>query len=144
MRRVVIDTNVIVSSVLAPTRGHPASIVNAWRGGHFSLVISEEIIEEIKEVLNRFFSMPELRERYRLTRSSIGRLINLFHELGIIVPGTLGLAVIERDPKEDKFIIAAIEGQAEYIVTGDDDLLSLKTYRGIKIISPAEFVKIIS
>ena len=45
--------------------------------------------------------------------------------MGIIVPGTLDLAVIERDPKDDKPIIAAIEDAAEYIVTGDDDLLSL-------------------
>jgi predicted nucleic acid-binding protein len=55
----------------------------------------------------------------------------------------LNLAVVTRDPDDDKVIIAAIEGRAEYIVTGDADLIDLKSYQGITIIRPAEFVQLL-
>lgn len=140
MQRVVIDTDVIVSGTLTP-EGHPGHILAAWRDGHFLLVISEEIIAEIKEVLNR----PRIRENYRhLTRATIGRLINLLRQHSILVSGVLNLKVVERDPDDDKIIVAAVEGDADIIVSGDNDLLALKVYRGIEIVTPAEFIKLIS
>ncbi len=140
MRRAVLDTDVIVSGTLVP-EGHPGQILQAWRDGRFLLILSEEIIEEVKDVLNR----PRIRDKYQhLTQATIGRLINLLQHHSILVPGELDLAVVQRDPDDDKVIIAAVEGRAEYIVAGDADLVNLKSYQGIKIIRPAEFIKLLT
>lgn len=140
MRRAVLDTEVIVSGFLVP-HGHPAQILQAWRDGRFLLITSEAIIQEVKDVLNR----PRIRKKYRhLTPATIGQLINLLRHHSILVPGKLKLRVIERDPDDDKIIITAVEGQAEYIVAGDADLTDLKSYHGIKIIKPAEFIRLLS
>lgn len=140
MRRAVLDVNVIVSGILVP-HGHPAQILQAWRDGQFLLITSEAIIQEVKEVLNR----PRIRKKYRhLTPRIIGRLINLLRHHGVLVPGKLKLRVVERDPDDDKVIIAAVEGKAEYIVAGDTDLADLKSYHGIKIVKPADFMRLLS
>lgn len=139
MRRVVLDTSVIVSGALI-AEGQPAKILDAWEDGLFALVTSEDIIDEVKETLND----PELREEYALTKAKVGRLIALMRHHSILVPGELNLAVVERDPDDDKIIIAAVEGDAEYIVAGDPDLTDLGIYKGIKILKPAEFVKLLS
>jgi putative PIN family toxin of toxin-antitoxin system len=140
MRRAVLDTDVIVSGALVP-EGHPGQILQAWRDGRFLLILSEDIIEEVKEVLNR----PRIRDKYRhLTPATIGRLINLLRRHSVLVPGKLNLAVVTRDPDDDKVIIAAIEGRAEYIVTGDADLIDLKRYQDIRIVRPAEFIKLLT
>ena len=57
----------------------------------------------------------------------------------VLVPGRVRVKA-SRDPDDDKFLEAAIEGQAQYVVTGDKDLLGLKTYRGIRIVRPAAFL----
>lgn len=138
MRRVVLDTTVIVSGTLTPEGDYPAKILDAWRDGQFALVISEGIIDEVKRVL----SDPQLRGKYEnLTRAHIGRLINLLRRHSIMVPGRLNLQVIEEDPDDNMLLIAAIEGDAEEIVSGDEHLISLKQYRGIKIVTPAAFAK---
>lgn len=140
MRRAVLDVNVVVSGILVP-HGHPAQILQAWRDGRFLLITSEAIIQEVKEVLNR----PRIRKKYHhLTPRIIGRLVNLLRHHSVLVPGKLKLRVVKRDPGDDKVIIAAVEGKAEYIVAGDADLTDLKSYHGIKIVKPADFMRLLS
>ncbi len=140
MRRAVLDVNVVVSGILVP-HGHPAQILQAWRDGRFLLITSEAIIQEVKEVLNR----PRIRKKYHhLTPRIIGRLVNLLWHHSVLVPGKLKLRVVKRDPDDDKVIIAAVEGKAEYIVAGDADLTDLKSYHGIKIVKPADFMRLLS
>lgn len=140
MLRVVLDTNIIVSGTLIAKQGHSAQILDAWRDGRFLLVISEDIIDEVKRTLNKILN-TKAHKRYHLTKAKIGRLINLLYKYSILVPGKLDLTIIERDPDDNKFIIAAVEAAAQFIVSGDKDLLSLGSYQGIKIITPADFVK---
>ncbi len=59
------------------------------------------------------------------------------------IRGELSLSGICRDPKDDKFIACAVDGNADYIVSGDADLLVLAEYRGVRIVQPAEFVEIL-
>lgn len=135
--KVVLDTNVIVSGTLIE-KGHPAKILNEWRDGRFTLVISEEIIEEVKDVLND----KELRKKYKkLTKQRVGRLINFIRRHSLIVPGKLHLEVVKEDPEDNKILTAALEGDADCIVSGDDHLLKLKRFQGIPILSPANFAK---
>lgn len=137
MQRVVLDTNVIVSGTLSQ-HGPPARILDAWREGRFSLVTSKAILDEIKRVLND----QHLRKAYpHLTNAHIGKLINLLNAQGILVPGIIVLDVVEGDADDNKFIEAAVEGNAQLIVSGDTHLTTVRKYRGIRIVTPTAFAK---
>ena len=57
--------------------------------------------------------------------------------------GDLAFPGASRDPKDDKFLACAVEGEAAYLVSGDEDLLSLKHFQGISIVRPADFVRLV-
>lgn len=57
--------------------------------------------------------------------------------------GALVLTGVCRDPKDDKFLACAIEGEADYLVSGDQDLLAIGSYQGIQIVKPAQFLNIL-
>lgn len=134
MLKVVLDTNVIVSATLIKN-SLPDKILRAWQKGKFQLIVSPEIIEEIRRVL---FS-KKIKNRGWMTEKEIEELLFLLERAALLSPGQLSLKVIKEDPCDDKFIIAAIEQKADYIVSGDKHLLNLKSYQEIKIVSPREF-----
>ena len=72
-------------------------------------------------------------------RNVIKNLINY----SITTPGKIKLSVITRDPQDNEVLIAALEGEADYIVSGDTGLLELKSHKGIKIVSPSEFLELL-
>ena len=70
------------------------------------------------------------------------RLLELLASESLLVPGKL-VVTASRDPEDNKFLAAALEGKARYVVSGDRDLLDLKTYRNIFVVRPAAFLKIL-
>lgn len=130
--RVVIDTNVFVSSFLTP-EGHPRAIIDLWKTGKISLCISEEILEEYLEVLARLGlgGEPELRYLLRMLKRKenlvFRKVAAHFHQ-------------IKEDPSDDKFVDCAIAARARFIVSGDSHLLKLKQFKTVKIVSPEQFV----
>lgn len=135
--RVVIDTNVFVSGVINPA-GTPGSVLQALRKKRFTLVSSAAINDEITEVLDR----PHIRDRYKIG-DRIFDISFLIWEQAEIVTDPPSIK-ISSDPKDDKFLAAAIGGQADYLVTGDiGDLLHLHEYRGVTILSPKEFLTVL-
>lgn len=137
--RVVIDSNVFVSATLSE-KSAPAEIIKAWIRGEYEIIISQEILEELRRVLFK----PQIRAYSVWTEEEVREFLKSLEELSVKVPGNLKLRVIKEDPTDDKFIIAAIEGEADYIVSGDAHLRKLGSYKSIKIVAPAQFVKIIS
>ena len=135
----VLNTNVIVSRHLSP-QGPAAQILSFWRSGAFDLLVSEAILQEIHEVLLR----PKLASRHRLTTEQVGRAVANFRRFGVLVAPTEELAVVADDPDDDKFLECAAAGSADVIVSGDPHLLALKTYRGIRILSPAAFANLLT
>ncbi len=129
MMRVVIDTNVFVSSVLG---GVAASVIDHWKAKRFQLVVTDEIVREYLEVLHR----PKFALSADILDSIGGYLL---HNADFVQP-TERLSVVEADPKDDKFLEAAIAGSVPLIVSGDNHLLNLKTYRHISIISTRAFL----
>lgn len=112
-------------------------IIQAWRKGKFILVTSIPIIEEISEVLRR----PEIKKFIRLTPTEIRKIIKALKTRAYITPAEIKVNVIETDPTDNKFLACALEGLADYIVTGDKKhILPLKNYYGIKIITPKQFI----
>jgi hypothetical protein len=129
MMRVVIDTNVFVSAVLG---GKLASVLGAWQAGRFTLVVSVEVVREYLEVLRR----PKFDLPADVVDSIAGYL---FHRAEFVTP-VERLSVVEVDPKDDRFLEAAVAGQATLIVSGDNHLLALRAFRHIPIISAREFL----
>lgn len=138
MRRAVLDTNVVVSGVISD-KGIPSQLLSAWRARERDLVISPGILHEVQQVL----SVPKIARTYGLTRQEIADIISLFRARATVVPGTLTIPPTARDADDDPILACAKEAQADYVVSGDDDLLSLERYEGIPIVSPAAFVAVL-
>ncbi len=131
MRKVVIDTNVFISSFFG---GIPRQIINQWKEGHIILCLSQEIVEEYLEVLNRL-GLKDKNEILKLTK--------LFAEgyNSIFTATTPALFVVEEDPDDNKFIECAVALDCKIIVSGDKHLKNIKKYIDIEILSPKEFIE---
>lgn len=149
--RTVVDTNIWVSSLLNPF-GFPARLRKSFEEGIFNIVISELMLEELSEVLNR----PKIKTKYGISEDDIKELLILIEELLILIeersePVLLsGDITICRDKDDNVVIETAIKGQADFLVTRDDDIKFdkavssfLKKY-GISVISIAKFITHIS
>jgi len=129
MMRVVLDTNVFLSAVLGGTL---KAVIEHWRAGHFTLVVTDEIAGEYLAVLRR--------RKFGLPNDVVDDIIGyVFHKAEFVTPMER-LRVIQADPADDKFLEAAVAGEAAFIVSGDQHVLSLQTYRGISIITPRELL----
>lgn len=131
--RVVIDTNVFISLVLFG--GEADKIRVAWKKDKIIFLISREILEEYIKVL----SYP----KFKLTGEEIKSVLE--EELLPFVTTVQvksKIALIEKDPDDDKFLSLAVDGRAEYIVSGDKYLLGVRNYRGIKIVTIREFLEV--
>jgi putative PIN family toxin of toxin-antitoxin system len=136
--RAVQDTNVLVSGLLAEV-GAPRVVLDAWLDDQFVLVTSLYLLDELTHVL----SYPRIAQRIRLGNSEMEALLAALLARAHVVAGQLHLPGTTRDPKDDAVVACAIEGEASYIVSGDEDLLVLGTYAGVEIVSPARFVRIL-
>ena len=131
--RVVLDTNVLVSGLLFG--GTPGKLVDLWKTGRIRPLMSGEMVNEFLRVL----AYP----KFELSEEEIQYLLYVellpYAEMFDVRPGPV---LIARDPSDDMFLLCALTARAMYIVSGDRHLLKLKTYRRIKILSPAEFLSI--
>ena len=132
MLKAVIDTNLLVRGLLKGKTILP--LIEALKNNQFQLITSYALIAELTEVLKRerlkiYFTLDDLKE-----------LLDLIEAQGQIVKVTQAIKEC-RDPKDDIVLECAVEGKADCIVTGDQDLLTLSPFRGIKIVSPQEFLK---
>lgn len=135
--RAVLDTNVVISATLI-RGGIEDRILRAWQRGVFELVLSPQILDE----LGRALSYEKLRKFQWMTEREIITLLQTLAQESVLVSGRVTVKA-SRDPEDDKFLAAAIEGQAQYVVSGDRDLLDMKAYRGIRIVRPTVFLKIL-
>ena len=125
--RVVLDTNVIVAAFAA--RGLCAEVFEVCVSGH-SIVLSEHILSETQD---------KLIKKVKLTKKAALAIIDYLRGIAeIVTPVRLDKSIC-RD-KDDVIIIGtAISGLANFIITGDEDLLILKTYKDVKIVTPRQF-----
>ena len=134
--RAVLDTNVLVAFLL--TRGHITSaILDGWERGDFDLLTSPRLIAEVRNTLKK----ANLRQRIR--PEAAGALLEALAEEALHTPGALELHGVTPDPDDDWVVSCAVEGNADVIVSRDAHLLGLKEYEGIRIVEPAEFVRLL-
>ncbi|HEU4760046.1 MAG TPA: putative toxin-antitoxin system toxin component, PIN family [Dehalococcoidia bacterium] len=138
MARAVLDTNVIISALISD-KGAPRRIFGAWLAGRFTLVTSPSIIAEADRALH----YHKIRHVYGLSEEEIATAIALLWSHGQLTPDAYRIERAAADPDDDKFLACALEGAAEFIVTGDKELLSLGAYRSTRIVTPAEFLRIL-
>lgn len=111
-------------------------LFDAILDGEVDLIASEEIFAEYRRVLFR----EDIVAQNKLSNEDLETAFALFRQLSIFVTPVLRIAAVKQDPTDDRFIEAAVAGQAEFIVSGDKHLLTLREYDGIQIVTPAIFV----
>lgn len=137
--RVVVDTNVLISGLLSAT-GNPKRIIDGWLAGEFTLLTSDDMLEECERVLG----YPKLQEGLKLATIPRDQFMAMLRTEGEGVEVTgLDLSGVVRDPFAEIVLGCALSGNADYLVSGDEDLLTLGEYAGVKIISPREFVQVL-
>ena len=131
MTRVVVDTNVFISSFFG---GNPKRIIDLWKTGKITLCVSRKIIDEYIEVLKRLGLQNE---------KELQELLKIFAEGHNIVfaASTPSLTIVQKDPKDDMFIECAVALQCSCIISGDKHLKSIENYMGIRILSPKDFLE---
>lgn len=134
MIRAVLDANIFVSAAIQP-KSVPRQVTDSLTKGEFTLVLSPALIVEVELVMRR----PRLRRFLRDVESALEWFTDLVI-LADVVPDTKAAQGVCRDPDDDKLIAAAHGGLADFIVTGDEDLLSIREHEGIEIVTPRAFL----
>lgn len=132
--RVAIDTNVFVSTIIKP-ENRVGMIVVRMRNGEYTLLYSEEMLEELTRVITR----DKIWKKYKLTDDTFNAFLNSIIEHGERVQ-VFTVVNVCRDPDDNILLSLALDGKADYIVSGDKDLLVLNPFREIPIITPGEFL----
>ncbi|MGK7389400.1 MAG: putative toxin-antitoxin system toxin component, PIN family [Candidatus Cyclobacteriaceae bacterium M2_1C_046] len=131
--KVVIDTNVWISFLIGKKLGSLKSLLS---NQNIQIIISNELIDEIEDVTNR----PKLRKYFPKDKIeefiNLLRIISLQHSIKVI-------ETICRDPKDDFLLALSKETKADYLVTGDNDLLSIEKFGKTRIVAANEFEEII-
>lgn len=130
--RCVFDTNVLVSALLFDRSKPARAFFAALRAGE--VLVSADVISELNDVLDR-----EKFRRY-VTEEERGRFLRSFLRETRLVEIQKTVRAC-RDPKDDKFLELAVNGDADCIVSGDDDLLMLDPFRGKRVLTPDGFLE---
>ena len=127
--RAVFDTNVLVAAFV--TEGMCSKLLMRGRKKQFHLIACPVILQEFEHVLIKKFSA---------TRNEVRSALQIFSEAihSVVRPSPLGQSVC-RDPDDDAILACAFEARADYLVTGDMDLVELKIFKGIRIVTPRDF-----
>lgn len=131
--RVLLDSNVLISAVLFPHR-KLGEILELWARGEFNLITSKPLYEEVVE------NLLILSPRYGFSPRDVLNFGKTLQEFALWVEIT-PQAKICRDKKDNQVLDTAFQGKADFLVSGDKDLLVLEKYRRIPILTPAKFLK---
>jgi putative PIN family toxin of toxin-antitoxin system len=132
---VVLDTNVIVSSLLS-TKGPPAEIIQRWEAEEFDVATSPLLLAELERTL----AYPKVKKYLERSGEEISTLLKRFGTAASLVDPEPNVQVIKRDPDDNRVLECAKAAGASFVVSGDEHLLALKEYEGIIILSPGEFI----
>ena len=133
MVKVVADTNIYISALL---RGNPYKFIHLCFEGKAKLVISKQIIDELERILltDRKFEMP---------REDVALYSEIILSHSELVCPAFTLNVIIKDPADDRILECAVEGEVDYLVSGNKHLLDVKEFQGIKIVTARQILEIL-
>ncbi len=131
--RAVLDTNVVVSALLF--EGQASRLVPFWQQRRFLPIISKPILQEYLRV----FAYP----KFHLTAIEVRLVLEEILPFVEVATPRKKVQATLRDPTDQPFLECAISGKARYLVSGDDDLLSVKLFQNVRLVSVAEFLAIL-
>jgi uncharacterized protein len=134
--RIVLDTNVLLSALMSPA-SPCANILSLWRDRKVAVLTAAEQIDEIARVTR----YPRIRAR--LPPALAGRLVNRLRDVATVVE-KLPKVDLSPDPDDNYLLSIAEAGQAQFLVTGDKPLLSLKRYKSTRIVRPSTLLELFS
>ena len=129
--KAVLNTNILISAIVFG--GKPRQVLESAIKGHIQLVLTEEIIEEMRAVLEG--------KKFQFPSEITDLIVHELEALAEIAKPKERLTVIEKNPEDNQVLECAVESQADYVVTGDMHLLETKESKGTKIMMPGEFLE---
>jgi putative PIN family toxin of toxin-antitoxin system len=133
LAKVVLDTNILISAIVFG--GKPRKVLESAIRGEIQLVLTEKIIQEMREVLEG--------KKFQYPKEITDLIIQELEALAEIVKPKENISLIEKDPKDNRVLECAQESQADYIVSGDAHLLELEIFEGSKIVIAEEILEIL-
>ena len=127
--KVVFDTNVLIAAFL--TEGICSKLLGRGRKRQFHLITCPFILQEFEHVLINKFSATK--------KETQGALKLVSESVQTVLHPTAGIVGVCRDPNDDAILNCVLAAGADYLVTGDADLLELRNFKGIRIIAPRDF-----
>lgn len=140
MPSAVLDSTVLISAFLTQ-RGVSNELLRRAREGAFTLFLSPEILNEIQGVL--LDDERRHRRRYRYPNEEAINFVDGLRAFAQLVTDLPEIAAVPRDPTDNPIVATALKAQASYVITRDDDLLSLQEYEGITMITPESFMRLL-
>ena len=131
MLNVTADTNVLISA-LVYRRGKPYQIFQMAIAGELNLAISDDILNELSEVLTR---------KFKATNQEVGEAIAILSDAATKVQPSIQLDVVNDDPDDNRIVECAISAGSDFIVTGDKHLLRLGRYNSVEITTVSDFLE---
>lgn len=136
MLRAVLDANIIISALIQPKGASGQILASLLEINSFELVVSSAILAEIR----RSLTYPKVRKYIKSSDADITLWVASLELIAHPVDGSLRIHAVAADPDDNKYIEAAVEGLAQFVVSGDKHLLSLKSYENIRIVTPRVFL----
>ena len=137
MLKIVLDANIFVSAILKP-HSDLAKIFELVKEDKIKLILSDDIFSEIRAVL--FY--PQIKKRHQQNPKEIEEFLRKTARTSILTQEKIKIDQIKEDPSDNKYLAAAAEGKADFIISGDHHLRELGIFQGIRILSPSMFLKL--
>jgi putative PIN family toxin of toxin-antitoxin system len=128
--KVVLDTNVLISAIMFG--GKSRDILEMGISGKIKIAVSQDILKELAEVL--------IGKKFRTPIAFVQQTIHELSEIAELVIVTDKINAVKNDPDDNRILECAVSAKADYIVSGDSDLVTLKNFKKIKILSPGNFL----
>ena len=133
--RVTVDANLLVSGALRlRPDAAPVRLIDTWRADGFTLLLSDPLLAEVARTLTKSYFTQ------RLPAAEREAFLALLRRRALITPLTVPVTGIATHPEDDLVLATALSGNAQFVVTGDYKLVSLKTYEGVLLVSVHEFL----
>jgi len=129
--KIVVDTNILISFFCYPG-GIIRELMKKILALEYELVLSNEIVDEFKEVINKKFNELTIVE---------GEFIKFIQDNFTIINPEKKLNIVKDDATDNKIIECAVAAKADFIISGDKHILDLRKYKNIKILNPSDFLK---
>lgn len=139
--RALLDTNILISFLLTPESGSPiAGILRRAYAGEFTLILPQELQRELARKIREKRYLAE-----RITLQQGEEFVALLSEVSEVIPAISSeIPAVTQDPKDDYLLAYAVVGEADYLVTGDDHLLSLPQVAEVRIVTAPQFADILA